>query len=45
MVYLKVKHEVLSTNILIKYLNYYYISFNAKSILVRQASVIDFLPI
>ena len=45
MFFLKVKHEVLSTNILIKYLSYYYISFNVKSILVRQASAIDFLPI
>ena len=40
MVYLNVKHEILSTNILIKYLNNYYISFIAKYILVRPAIII-----
>jgi len=43
-VYLKVKHEILSTNILINYLNNYYISFIAEYILVRQASI-SILPL
>ena len=30
-VYLKVKHEILSTNILMQYLNYYYISLITNS--------------
>ena len=41
MIYLKVKHDILSKNILIKYLNYYDSSFIAKYILVRPASIIN----
>jgi hypothetical protein len=41
MVYSKVKHEILSTNTLIKYLNYRYIYFVAKYISAGPASIIN----